>query len=459
MNNDVIQREVARWSEEFDTLHLPAVVRPYVNAAPPVLRHTVVFVCMVALSIYSMRLRFRYPFNRTPMGCQLHVYVSADQASGKDSLDEIQAEIMELMSQFNDSEMAREQEYENLPEKVQRKTPRPLTCIFMLPPSTSRTQICKRVYSMNQRFGTGEHVFLYTFSSEIGTLLEANKNAFSDLRTINRLSYDINGKFGLDFVLKEAFRGQVYINQSLLYLGTEYAMDKFFNIDAILNGNLSRSIVLSFRQEIGASAPVYKDIPTCEQVLNHKVLSQLFNEVFDSSNPNALMPEKHLDLSFLFPDVYNYHDIVGTEARRTQSWAIDVFRKRACVSAFRIAAIAYNVYNTENDMLPAAKQLSSAQIVHNTRTIFNFCAYYILNSTLVMYGDIAEDFNNFQRRKRQRSCATSIIDSLMDTFSRNDLEAELKHRNMHTPIKNFIYKWISSGKIEKIGEDEYQKIY
>ena len=76
-----------------------------------------------------------------------------------------------------------------------------------------------------------------------------------------------------------------------------------------------------------------------------------------------------------------------------------------------------------------------------------------------MYGDIAEDFNNFQRRKRQRSCATSIIDSLMDTFSRNDLEAELKHRNMHTPIKNFIYKWINSGKIEKIGEDEYQKIY
>ena len=97
MNNDVIQREVSRWSEEFDTLHLPAVVRPYVNAAPPVLRHAVMFVCMVALSIYSMRLRFRYPFNRTPMGCQLHVYVSADQASGKDSLDEIQAEIMELI--------------------------------------------------------------------------------------------------------------------------------------------------------------------------------------------------------------------------------------------------------------------------------------------------------------------------------------------------------------------------
>ena len=462
MYNDEIGHYLELARENFYSIkRLPAVLREHVEATPEVMKDVVFFSCMAPLSIYNMRIRIPYLFDREMMGCQVQIFVIANQASGKNNIDFIQSDIMSLMKDFNNSELAREREYERRKARSKSKNigDPPATTVFMLPASTSKVQVCRRALSVEERYGEPGGVFFYTFSPELGTAVESSKTGFNDLRVLNRVSYDLSGTYGQDHGSELSIHGTVNINQSLLYLGTPGVMANYFNLNSIENGNLSRAIIVPFKQAIGSAAPIFKPIPESDKAFSHKVLQRLFDEVFDSSNSKCLMPEKVVDISFLNAEVERFHEEMSNLAVEVQSEAVDTYRKRSSVSAYRIAAICYNIYNTENQLLDKDEQLPMCQIENNVKKIFRFAAYYILHSTLGIFGNTIETLNMQQKNLFKIVRKTGLYESLPEVFSREDIEVYSGKLFLKSPARSIIPKWLKNNRIVALGDGRYQKIY
>ena len=467
MYNEVIAGKLRSASEAFASLAFkPAVYREFEAISPAEMRDMVFFVTMVPLSIYNMRTFFTYPFDGSPMGVQLQVFVSASQASGKSWADRIQRRIMERMRVYNNAELNKLRDYERRKAAAKNlKEAPPHTCVFLLPPATSKTKLCKRALDIEYKFGEEAPVYVYTFSPELGTALESNRNAYTDMRTVNRISYD-GGPVGSDCNGEFSFDGEVCVSQSLLYLGTPGVMSRYFNHDAIENGNLSRAIVVPFEQEIGAGAPKFGRLNAGQEACIDRILNCLFDNVFDPRNENRLMPKQHLDMGFLTNEMNSFQDTARTEAVSFKPFvgqmqmadgcmAIDTFRKRSSVSAMRIAAICHNMYLTENMLLPCKKRLSETQIRESVRVIFRFAAYYILHSTLMEYGDIAEAV--LHKFKSKGIGGRPIFDLLPANFLKSDVQYFADKFNMKSPARIFINKWKETDRIIELDDGSYQK--
>ena len=457
MHNEVIYNHLLINREDLFGLRiLPGVARQYVDSAPELLKDSAFFTCMAALSVYNSRLKVSYNDN-SDMGVQIQVFISAPQANGKGNLDKIQREIMELMSNFNDDELARENDYRTNHPKSHHKMPFQ-TCVFILPPSTSRFQMCRRASDIQKRFNESGGICFYTFSPEIGMAIDASQQSYSDLRNVNLITYD-GGKIGMDHGGENSFHGQVNARQSLLYLGTPSAMNRYFNTLSIENGTLGLVIICSFKQPIGSRKPVFDDITTAEKAKIDKVLHILFNEVFDPADENQLMPTKHLDMKFLYPEINNFEDVTIAEAIKHQSYSIDTFRKRSAVNAFRIAAISYNMYLTENKILPPTEQLSQEEIEDNVKVIFCYSAYHILHSILEKFGETAETLNQTAEQNNIPASynKTSLYDLMPKIFSHKDVKDKIEEQKYRSNVCRVIYKWKQLGKIEEIEKMIYQK--
>lgn len=462
MYNNEIGHYLSLARENFYSIsRFPAVLREHLEATPELMKDVVFFSCMAPLSMYNMRIRIPYLFDREMMGCQVQIFVIANQASGKNNIDFIQSDIMSLMKDFNNSELALEREYERKKARSKSKNigDPPITTVFMLPASTSKVQVCRRALSVEERYGEPGGVFFYTFSPELGTAVESTKTGFNDLRVLNRVSYDLSGTYGQDHGSELSIHGTVNINQSLLYLGTPGVMANYFNVNSIENGNLSRAIIVPFKQSIGASAPIFKPIPESDKAFGRQVLQILFDEIFDCSDSKCLMPEKVVDISFLNGEVERFQDEMANLAVETQSEAVDTYRKRSSVSAYRIAAICYNMYNIENKLLDNAEQLPMYQIENNVKKIFRFAAYYILHSTLSVFGDTIETLNMQQKNMFKIIRKTGLYESLPEVFSREDIKVCSEKLFLKSPARSIISKWLNCNRIIALSDGRYQKAY
>jgi hypothetical protein len=300
-------------------------------------------------------------------------------------------------------------------------------------------------------------LFFYMSTPELGTVLDANRLAFSDLRTISRLSYDLGAIYGQEHGGSEGFTGLVNINASFLLFGTAHALNRYFNDSALLDGNISRSIIVNIPTEIGENPPYFKPLSDEDNATIDTVLDKLINNIFDDEN-NSLHDTVLLDLGFLYPHVDAFQNVVAKEAIETQSRAIDTFRKRSSVSAFRIAAICYNLYKISNEILPECKRFSTSDIEANTIAIYNYCAYFILNSILDFCGNRYDDMIEKMEVKKKKENKQTLYDFMPDFFSKAELDAAIEAEAINTPVRVFISKWIKQGRLEDLGDNTYRKI-
>ena len=455
MYNKVISEKMAEAYEAFSMVRHPLPVSAFMNAAPDSRKAATFFTCMAALSAYSTRLRIKYCYDSYLSGCQLHVFIVGDPSTGKGTLDNIQNMLSSKLLERDIAEREKELAYENKRKTKsanQRIEEPPVTCVLVLPPSTSKYKICLRAGNIYQKYA--DTLFFYMTTAELGTVLDANRAAFSDLRAITRLSYDLDAKYGIDHG-GDGFAGIVNINISGLFFGTEHAVDNYFNRAAILDGNLSRAIIVDIPQEIGQDPPMFKPIADNDTAVINTVLEKLINNIFDDEN-DTLKDTVFMDMDFLIPTIEHFQAVAKREAVRSQSWAMDMLRKRASVSACRVAAICCNLYNISNELLPAAETFSEKEIKDFATAIYTYTAYHTLDTSLQRYGNFADSLKELSKERHQ-SGRTSIYRAMPKVFTKADLELELEKYEAKAPVRVYIYKWISTGKIRAVGPDKYEK--
>ena len=443
---------------------LPPIIREVVTNAPLNRKLPSFVACLAPLCALATRVRLNYYYDgQRQSALLLQVIIEAPQSSGKQFAADIEHLLMDNTLKSHDQEQRRlEQKYRERKrarganEKMEEE---PKTTIRVIPATISKTVLVKRAdfYERN----LGDVLTFWMFAEELAQVTDAGKQGYSNLRTIMRTAYDFGSRFGMDFASDNSYSAIVDINICSMFCATPSALDDYMDKKAVEGGNITRTVLCQLEDQIGADGAMFK--PYTEEQLN-AINSMLKKMMADTYTPEgALRPEMHLDTQWIERDVRRWCQQKGKEALQSGSAAIDVFRKRASVSAFRIMALCYYLYNleTNNSQQSTDSKLStlnSQLIERRCRKIYHFMADYILKMLLRRWG---KSFEDLQARRVDLTADTGrpkLIDRLPRDFSRDQLRALITEQQVATPDRILISQWKANHWIEETDKFMYKKL-
>lgn len=430
---------------------LPEIIRQVVGNAPKNRKVAAFIACLAALCAMCPRVRLKYFFDSRLSALLLQVLIEGAQSSGKSFAADIEGLIMNDTLKARDKAMRRlEQEYRD--KKKRRKAnekleEEPETTIRVVPPTISKTVLTKRADMYERVYG--DTLTFWMFAEELAQVTDAGKNGYSNLRTIMRTAYDLGSEFGIDFASDNSYSAIVDINICSMFCATPSAIDDYFDKKAIEGGNITRTILCRLDESIGEDGAIFTPYTPEQKAHIDRMLKRLMDETYDADG--GLMPTVQLDTAWLDKTVCAWVRAKGKEASLSGNRALDVFRKRSSVSAFRVAALCQYLYELENVLSPEVIQ-------KRVRQIYLFMADYILDGMMERWGKRFEELNTKRENENRPGPRNILYDQLSDTFSREQLRAVLEQQGKATPVKVFISQWKKLRVIEEIEKDVYKKL-
>ena len=446
---------------------LPPVIREIVSNAPQSRKIPAFVATLSPLCAMCPRVRLHYYYDSRPSALLLQVLIEGAQSSGKSFAADIESLIMDNTLKAHDKAMRRlEQEYRD--KRKRRKAnekleEEPETTIRVVPPTISKTVLTKRADMYERVFG--DTLTFRMFAEELAQVTDAGKNGYSNLRTIMRTAYDLGSLFGIDFASDNSYSAIVDINICSMFCATPSAIDDYFDKKAIEGGNITRTILCKLDENIGEEGAIFLPYTVEQRIAIDATLARLMNETYDGDG--MLKPTVNLDMSWLDKTVCKWVREKGREASLSGNYALDVFRKRSSVSAFRIAALCQYLYMMEEN--PTAKRSNSESGQTATRSnseavrkfvkqIYLFMADYILQSMLERWGNRFETLNNKREKENRPRQQNSLFNQLSETFNRAQLRAMIEQQGKTTPERVFICQWKKMHVIEIIDKDTFKKL-
>lgn len=430
---------------------LPEIIRQVVGNAPKNRKVAAFIACLAALCAMCPRVRLKYFFDSRLSALLLQVLIEGAQSSGKSFAADIEGLIMNDTLKARDKAMRRlEQEYRD--KKKRRKAnekleEEPETTIRVVPPTISKTVLTKRADMYERVFG--DTLTFWMFAEELAQVTDAGKNGYSNLRTIMRTAYDLGSEFGIDFASDNSYSAIVDINICSMFCATPSAIDDYFDKKAIEGGNITRTILCRLDESIGEDGAIFTPYTPEQKAHIDRMLKRLMDETYDADG--GLMPTIQLDTAWLDKTVCAWVRAKGKEASLSGNRALDVFRKRSSVSAFRVAALCQYLYELENALSPEVIQ-------KRVRQIYLFMADYILDGMMDRWGKRFEDLNTKRDQENKPGPKTVLFDQLSETFNRSQLRALIEQQGKTTPDKVFLSQWKKLRVIEEIEKDVFKKL-
>ena len=445
---------------------LPPVIREIVTNAPQNRKIPAFIASLSPLCAMCPRVRLHYYYDTRPSALLLQVLIEGAQSSGKSFAADIESLIMDKTLKARDKAMRRlEQEYRD--KKKRRKAnekleEEPQTTVRVVPPTISKTVLTKRA-DLYERV-LGDTLTFWMFAEELAQVTDAGKNGYSNLRTIMRTSYDLGSLFGIDFASDNSYSAIVDINICSMFCATPAALDEYFDKKAIEGGNITRTILCKIDDDLGEDGAIFIPYTSEQRSTIDTMLARLMNETYD--NDGGLQPTYELDMSWLDKTVCKWVRGKGNEATLSGSQALDVFRKRSSVSAFRIAALCQYLYMQEISSSPAsrdsAKNEASSVLPDNIRRfvkqIYLYMAEYILQAMLDRWGKRFEELNAKREAELKPGPKENLFDQLTETFTREQLNLLIEKQGKVTPDKVFINRWKKLRVIEIIDKNTFRKV-
>ncbi len=435
---------------------LPPVIREIVSSAPQNRKLPAFVASLAPLCAMCPRVRLHYFYDTRPSALLLQVLIEGAQSSGKSFAADIESLIMDKTLKARDKAMRRlEQEYRD--KKKTRKAnekleSEPETTIRVVPPTISKTVLTKRADMYERVFG--DTLTFWMFAEELAQVTDAGKNGYSNLRTIMRTSYDLGSLFGIDFASDNSYSAIVDINICSMFCATPAALDEYFDKKAIEGGNITRTILCKLEDDLGEDGAIFIPYTSEQRDRIDTMLSRLMNETYD--NDGGLQPTHELDMSWLDKTVCKWVRDKGKEATLSGNQALDVFRKRSSVSAFRIAALCQYLYGMEikNEKL----KIQNEVIQKRVRQIYLFMAEYILKGMMDRWGKRFEDLNSKREAEQKAGPKENLFDCLTETFTREQLNLLIEKQGKVTPDKVFLNRWKKLRVIEIIDKNTFRKL-
>ena len=442
---------------------LPPIIREVVTNAPLNRKLPCFVACLSPLCALATRVRLNYFYDGQRVSALLlQVIIEAPQSSGKQFAADIEHLLMDHTLKSRDQEQRRmEQKFrERRHNRAQNEKleDEPKTTIRVIPATISKTVLVSRA-DYDER-NLGDVLTFWMFAEELDQITDAGKQAYSNLRTIMRTAYDFGSTFGMDFASDNSYSAIVDINICSMFCATPSALDDYMNKKAIEGGNITRTVLCPLDDDLGADGAIFKPYtPEQFQTIN-TMLARLMADTYTPEG--ALREPLHLDTSWIDRDVRRWCRQKGKEALQSGSVALDVFRKRSSVSAFRIMALCYYLYLLEAGSRNSAPEPVEGQTLNQLqrkcRKIYNFMADYILKMLLRRWGKTFEDL---QARRIDLSADTGrpkLIDRLPREFSRDQLRAFIAEAKVATPDRVLVPQWNANRWIEETDKFLYKKL-
>lgn len=428
---------------------LPPIIREIVTNAPMSRKIPSFVASLSPLCALASRIRAKYYHDTTRLhALLLQVIIEGAQSSGKSFAADIESLIMNDTLKARDKAQRRlEQEYREKKKRRganQKMEEEPQTTIRVIPPTISKTVLTKRA-NFYERI-LGDTMTFWMFAEELAQVTDAGKAGYSNLRTIMRTAYDLGSLFGIDYASDNSYSAIVDINICSMFCATPAALDEYYDRKAIEGGNITRCIICPLDDDIEGDNEIFRPYSDEQQTVIRKTLEQMMNDNYDADD--HLQPTKLLDMAWIDRDCKKYIKRKAKEFSLTGSEAVKVFRKRASVSAFRIASLCYYLYalemgfdpttSYENDNENENKLRKRAQQL--CRKIYLFMSEFIIEQMLRRWGKKFNELNS-KRYDESQSEDKRLFDMLTTEFTRDQLKLLIKQIGCTTPAKQFVWMW------------------
>lgn len=441
----------------------PTVFRENLLTAPRNRKVPIMLSMFAPLGAIDCRIRMRYPFDRKRLhACHVQVVFEAPPGTGKACFADVAEQIIGPTLEALDEDQRRtEQEYR---EKKNARTQNekigvvPKTTIRCIPPSTSNTVIVRR--SDYYKRILGDYLTFWMFAEELALLSDAGKMGYSNLRTIMRIAYDIGAKFGQDFASDNSYSAITDVQMCAMFCGTPTDVDEVFNTSEIVGGGCSRVILCTLEDQIGAKPARFESFTPEQERDISLMLKLLMKQTYDDGG--GLKPVINLDMQWLDADIEAW---TRRQCRRVKDMqlkgksgyrAIDTFRKRASVNAFRCTGLMYHMYHLDNEM--HGRELhTETEIRALCRKMYRFMSDFCLNSAVNRWGQQYEEYYHKRALGSKPDTRKPLIEQLTKEFTRAQLCELIEKNNMDTDARRFLSMWKSKGWIEKVGKNVYRK--
>ena len=430
---------------------LPPVIREIVTNAPSNRKIPAFVASLSPLCALCPRVRLKYFYDTRPSALLLQVLIEGAQSSGKSFAADIESLIMDKTLKAHDKAMRRiEQEYRE--KKKRRKAnekleEEPKTTIRVVPPTISKTVLTKRA-DMFERV-LGDTMSFWMFAEELAQVTDAGKNGYSNLRTLMRTAYDLGSLFGIDFASDNSYSAIVDINICSMFCATPAAIDEYYDRKAIEGGNITRCIVCKMDDSLGEEGAIFTAYSAEQQAVIDSTLQKLMGMTYDGDG--KLQPVVELDMSWLDKTVCKWVKEKAREATLSGSKALDVFRKRSSVSAFRVASLCYYLYMLD-------EQLTEDTIRRRVSQIYHYMAEYILAGMLARWGVQFENLNAKRELENKQEDKPMLFDQLTEVFTREQLKLQIEKQGLTTPYRVFLCQWKRLRVIEELDKNTFKKI-
>ena len=405
---------------------LPPAVRVFWDTAPEAFRIPAMLASITCYCALATRVRAKYVYDIELHALLVQLIVLGEPGSGKSFTRPIVKQLMRQLK-LKDFEQKRvEQAYMELKKtasKNKQLPDEPLTAIRNLQTIT-RAKLVKRADMFIRKYG--EPLAFFFFNEELATMTESNKRAFADLNTMDRLAYDIGAEYGSDSLSEASYNADVDIIYCSLFCGTQNALNEYINKRAIEGGNCTRKIVTRIDEEIlGEDAPQFRPQTREERITVERMVDRLMDDTYNEDD--LLQPIHEIPMEWMEGTVKRWCQEQRMVVLKTGSRAHNCFYKRSSVSAWRMAALLYHLWDEE--------EKARSKVIR----FYRFMAQYILDGLLTQWGTRYDDMHRIDAEAAAPQRVT-LYDQTPDEFSYDQLK-ELCTKLGLAPGRSFLSKW------------------
>jgi len=425
---------------------LPPAVRAFWDSAPTPFKVPAILTAIDCYCALATRLRFKYTYDLDPHALLLQVLVVAEAASGKSFTRPIVKSLMQPLK-LRDQEMKRmEQAYQDLKKtsaKNKQLPEEPITDVRCLQTIT-KAKLVKRADMFIRKYG--EPLTFWFYNEELATMTESNKRAFADLRTMDRLAYDLGAEYGSDTLSDASYNADVDVIYCSLFCATDNALREYMDKRSVEGGNCTRKVLTDLGDLMGEDAPRFRPLTQEEQAVVSKTVQHLMDITY--TDEGQLQPIQMVPMEWLDYHVRRWCNDQRQLVLKTGSRARNCFYKRASVSAARMSCLLYYLWKGDRG---AERHVSR---------FYRYMATYILDGLLARWGRQYEQMHKTDEGDDSGS-KTTLYDQLPKQFSRDQLRELIVKLDLSTPARIFLSKWKRAKLIYESTEtrDVYVKNY